>query len=74
MDKNPKAKIFVTAHRSNTEGGQLDNKRTDFFKKYLENHDFNTRQFQFINEDSKKPISQNDDSKNQRIEIRIQIV
>jgi hypothetical protein len=74
LDKNPKAKIFVTAHRSNTEGGQLDERRLSFFRKYLENHDFNTRQFQFINQDSKKPMSQNDDSKNQRIEIRIQIV
>ncbi len=75
--QNPKAQLKITAFHSSTEGSNISKKRLAFMTDFLRNKCFNLSQLIF--EDKKTPsepinmtpITDTDNSKNQRIEIRI---
>ena len=73
LDHNTTAKIHVVAQ--NTEGGKTGIQRLMYIKNTLKDKAFDLNQFEFHNtEFQQKPINfQEDDVKNQRIEIRLAV-
>ena len=83
--QNPKIQLKITAFHSDTEGSKISKKRLLFITNFLKNKCFNTNQLIF--EDKKTPststnptmnaiiytatITDTDNLKNQRVEIRI---
>ena len=68
---HPNAKLKITAHQDNTEGGIVSKKRLVFIHQYLENHDFLPKQFEFEDVKSAKPLAEVGHIKNRRLEIRL---
>lgn len=70
---NPTTQLKITAFHSNTEGSKASKNRLLFIENFLKNKCFNLDQFIF--EDKKTPLTSTitdaDNLKNQRIEIRL---
>ncbi len=71
LSLHPTAKVKITAHRENTEGGAVSKNRLTFIHNFLENHDFLPEQLDFEDVNSEIPLGKEGYLKNRRIEIRL---
>ncbi len=68
---HPNIKLKITAHQDNTEGVWTSKKRMAFMHRFLSNHNFLPKQFEFEDVKNKKPLAENGHIKNRRVEIRL---